>query len=93
MPQLFHLVPQRRAIIERRPLSEGLLALEGGDQAALRKASVQLLRPALEAGRDEIARRLALRPTQGREAAASYAFLTDQILRLIFDFTCSGFTR
>ncbi|MEY3657470.1 MAG: hypothetical protein RL425_231 [Pseudomonadota bacterium] len=87
MPQLFHLVPQRRAIIERRPLSEALLALEGDDQASLRNASVQLLRPALEAGRDEIARRLALRPTQGREAAASYAFLTDQILRLIFDFT------
>ena len=87
MPQLFHLVPQRRAIIERRPLSDALLALEGTDKAALRTASVQVLRPALEAGRAEIARRLALRPTQGREAAASYAFLTDQLLRLIFDFT------
>ena len=87
MPQLFHLVPQRRAIIERRPLSEALLALEGTDKAALRTSSVQVLRPALEAGRAEIARRLKLRPTQGREAAASYAFLTDQLLRLIFDFT------
>ena len=87
MPQLFHLVPQRRAIIERRPLSDALLALEGTDKAALRTASVQVLRPALEAGRAEIARRLALRPTQGREAAASYACLTDQLLRLIFDFT------
>ncbi|MEY3986344.1 MAG: hypothetical protein RLZ59_1789 [Pseudomonadota bacterium] len=87
MPQLFHLVPQRRAIIERRSLSDALMALEGHDATKLRAASVQILRPAMEAGRAEIARRLAERPTQGREMAASYAFLTDQLLRLVFDFT------
>jgi len=87
MTQLFDLVSQRRAIIERRHLSDALMALEGNDAAKLRNASVAILKPALEAGRAEIARRLAAKPNQGRETAASYAFLTDQILRLIFDFT------
>lgn len=87
MTQLFDLVPQRRAIIERRSLSDALMALEGTDATKLRAASVALLKPALEAGRDVIARRLEARPSQGREAAASYAFLTDQVLRLIYDFT------
>ena len=40
---------------------------------------------ALEAGRAEIARRLAAEPARGRMAAACYAFLADQIVRLAYD--------
>ncbi len=46
-----------------------------------------MFRDALALGRQEIARRLLESPSRGNETAASYAFLTDQILRLIFDFT------
>lgn len=54
MPEMFDLVTQRRAIIERRTLSDALMALEGKDAAQLRQASVQLLRPALEVGRGRL---------------------------------------
>jgi [protein-PII] uridylyltransferase len=79
-------IPQRRAIIDRRVLSDALAALEG-DGAKLRNAAVALLRQALDAGRAEIARRLAAHPSRGLEAAAGQAFLIDQLLRLIYDFT------
>ena len=42
MTQLFDLVPQRRAIIERRALSDALMALEGNDSTKLRAASVAI---------------------------------------------------
>ena len=45
-----------------------------------------LLKDALAAGRAEIARRLARTPYAGTETAAAYAFLTDQILRLVYDY-------
>ncbi len=41
----------------------------------------------MERGRAEIAERLAAHPARGMETAASYAFLTDQLLRLLYDFT------
>ena len=83
----FENLPQRRAIIDRRALADALAALPGSDPAQLRAAAAPLLRTALAASRAEIAHRLAAQPTHGNEIAASYAFLTDQILRLIFDFT------
>jgi len=86
MPSRLDSVPQRRAIIDRRRLSDALVALEG-ERPALRAAAVALLKGALEAGRAEIARRLAEHPSRGLEAAAAQAFLIDQLLRLIFDFT------
>ncbi|SUJ27323.1 PII uridylyl-transferase [Sphingomonas paucimobilis] len=46
-----------------------------------------MLRAALDAGRQEVARRLAIHPSRGLEAAAAQAYLTDQILRVLFDFT------
>ena len=88
MSQRFDQVSNRRAIIDRRALGDTLTALEGRDEALLRNAATALLRPALEAGRAEIARRIVAQPTNGRDAAAAQAFLTDQLLRLIFDFTC-----
>jgi [protein-PII] uridylyltransferase len=85
MATRFAQVPAKRAIIDRRSLADRLGALEG-DEAARRLAATNLLKDALVVGRAEIARRLEERPWQGTETAASYAFLTDQILRLAYDF-------
>jgi [protein-PII] uridylyltransferase len=87
MPNRFDSIANRRAIIDRRTISDALEAFEGNETSKLRAALVATLKPALEAGRAEIAKRLAAAPSSGRETASSYAFLTDQILRLIFDFT------
>ncbi len=87
MATRFDQIPQRRALIDRRGLADALAALEGSDLTKRRNAATALLKPALEAGRAEIARRLAENPQAGREAASAQAFLTDQLLRLIFDFT------
>ncbi|PTQ13372.1 [protein-PII] uridylyltransferase [Sphingomonas oleivorans] len=89
MSTRFDALPQRRAIIDRRAVADVLAALLPGeeDSAALRAAATPLFKQALEQGRAEIARRLEATPTSGSQIAASYAFLTDQLLRLIFDFT------
>jgi [protein-PII] uridylyltransferase len=86
MATRFDALPQRRAIIDRRVLADALAALDG-DSGAQRAQATPLLKRALDEGRAEIARRLADNPSRGGEIAASYAFLTDQILRLAFDFT------
>jgi [protein-PII] uridylyltransferase len=83
----FEHVTNRRAIIDRRTLADALAALEGRDEAKLRNAATGLLKPAMDAGRAEIARRIIAHPSAGRDAASAQAFLTDQLLRLIFDFT------
>jgi [protein-PII] uridylyltransferase len=93
MATRFEALPQRRAIIDRRALADTLASLEGDGPAALRAAATPLLRAALEHGRAEIARRLAEHPSRGAEIAASYAFLTDQLLRLCFDFTVQRLYR
>ncbi|QAY77007.1 [protein-PII] uridylyltransferase [Sphingosinicella sp. BN140058] len=89
MTTRFALVPAKKAIIDRRELADRLAALDG-DEAARRLAATRLLKEAMQAGRTEIARRFAERPWQGTETAAAYAFLTDQVLRLAYDFivTC-----
>ncbi|HEX8535047.1 MAG TPA: bifunctional uridylyltransferase/uridylyl-removing protein, partial [Allosphingosinicella sp.] len=86
MPARFDHIPGRRAIIDRKALADSLEALgrQAGDP---RLAATALLKQALGDGRAEIARRLERKPYAGSEAAASYAFLTDQILRLAYDFT------
>jgi [protein-PII] uridylyltransferase len=80
-------LPHRRAIIDRRAVGDDLAAIEAGDAIALRRAAVQRLKTALDAGRGEIERRMAEHPTRGLELAAAQAFLIDQILRLLYDFT------
>ncbi|WP_374648012.1 [protein-PII] uridylyltransferase [Rhizorhabdus sp.] len=89
MATKFDILPQRRAIIDRRAVADALSALLPGstDATALRNAGTTILKTALDIGRAEIARRLAAAPTRGSETASAYAFLTDQILRLIYDFT------
>jgi [protein-PII] uridylyltransferase len=74
----FAALAQKRSIVDRRALAE---ALEGRSTTA----AAPLLKQALSAGREEIARRLVEKPWQGSEIAAAYAFLTDQILRTAWD--------
>jgi [protein-PII] uridylyltransferase len=83
----FDSLPNRRAIIDRRALSDALAGDVGTGENAMRAVLVAQLKPALESGRAEIAKRLEAAPTSGRETASAYAFLTDQILRITFDFT------
>ncbi len=87
MSRRFDSLPQRRAIINRRAVADTLaeLAESAADLATLRKDATALLKQVLDDGRAEIARRLSGTPARGTEIAASYAFLTDQVLRLIFD--------
>src|SRR5438128_5960325 len=93
MATRFDSLPNRRALIDRRALADALAALKGDTPAALRAAATPLLRDALENGRNEIARRLADHPSRGTEIAASYAYLTDQLLRLCFDFAVQRLYR
>ena len=90
--KLFDLIPNRRAIVDRRALSEALDgALSGGP--AQRHMATAVLKPALDAGRAEIARRLGETPSAGNAAAAAQAFLADQILRVTYDFTTQRLHR
>jgi len=89
----FEALPSRRSIIDRRALADALRAIEAKGTSELRSAATPLLRDALTHGREEIARRLAERPSAGSEISAAYAFLTDQILRLVFDFTVQRLYR
>lgn len=85
MTDRFDHLAHRRAIVDRRVLAETLADLKGDKD--LRGRAVEVLRPALQAGRAEIARRLSETPSAGNAAAAGQAFLTDQILRAAYDFT------
>ena len=80
----------RRAIIDRRTIADDLAAIAGehqGDNMKLRQAIVVRLRDTLATGRAEVARRLSIHPSRGREAAAAQAFLIDQLIRLLYDAT------
>ena len=84
----FDNISNRRAIIDRRALSDAARAIEAAtaDPQARRAQCVALVRQALKDGRAELKRRIAEHPSRGSELAASYAFLTDQLLRVVFDF-------
>ncbi len=90
MSDRFDIVPHRRAIIDRRALADVLATLDVKD---LRPGAAALLKPVLEAGRAEIARRLGEHPSRGRETVAAQAFLIDQIVRLSYDFTVQRLHR
>ena len=83
----FDHLPNRRAIIDRRALADTIAALEGDDRTALRRAATDLLKTALDDGRREVERRLIEHPSRGLEATSAQAYLIDQILRLLFQFT------
>ncbi|HEV2043359.1 MAG TPA: hypothetical protein VGR05_01650, partial [Sphingomicrobium sp.] len=67
----FDLIPERRVIIDRRVIADRIVAAPDTAGAVLAEA--------LARGRAEIARRLEVSPERGRMAAASYAFLADQV--------------
>ncbi len=85
LPARFALIENRRAIIDRRRLTERIAALPAGARPKI----AAVLAEALAAGREEIASRLRREPARGRTAAAGHAFLTDQLLRLAFDAAAS----
>ncbi len=87
MAARFASIPSRRAIVDRRAAADALEALRGEpDLPARKQAATRLLKQVLADGRAEIARRLEAKPWNGTEIASSYAFLTDQVLRLAYDF-------
>jgi [protein-PII] uridylyltransferase len=79
MSSRFAAVPSKRAIVDRRALADSL-------RSADRKSAAKMLKAALAAGRAEISARLEAKPWQGSEAAEAYAYLTDQIVRLAYDY-------
>ncbi len=81
----FDTVPNRRQLIDRRALADTLAAIAPG--AGARSAATEILRAGLADARAELRRRLHDHASRGLEMAASHAFVTDQLLRLIFDFT------
>jgi [protein-PII] uridylyltransferase len=79
-------IPNQRAVIDRRALThsiEQIVEDKGADKG--RQDIVELLREALDEGREEIARRLSEKPSAGHDTARAQAFLIDQIVRLIHD--------
>ncbi|PZQ62914.1 MAG: [protein-PII] uridylyltransferase [Sphingomonas taxi] len=87
MTARFDHLPHRRAIVDRRLLAEQVAAVDGTDMAATRHQVSLLLKAALDAGRAEIARRLTASPSRGIEAANAQAYLIDQLLIVLADFT------
>ncbi|QWC56577.1 [protein-PII] uridylyltransferase [Erythrobacter sp. 3-20A1M] len=79
-------IPNQRAVIDRRALStaiEQVIEREGKDARA---GVLHLLRNALHTGRVEMRTRLEHQPSAGHQITAGYAFLIDQIVRLIHDY-------
>ena len=78
-------IPNQRAVIDRRAVTEAIAAAVAECGPASRQRVVETLRAALETGRAEIASRLSARPTAGHDSAEAQAFLVDQLLRIIHD--------
>jgi [protein-PII] uridylyltransferase len=87
-------IPNQRAIVDRRALTAAIAeAVRESGGAEARPQVVELLRAALAAGRDEIARRLCDKPSAGHDAAEAQAFLIDQLVRIIHDHVVSDIYR
>ena len=84
----FRDLKNRRKLIDRRALTvalEALMANEQGD-AAGRMARVELFRKALNDGYGEVHQRF-LADQDGEAAAAGNAFVVDQLIRCLYDFS------
>ncbi|KLE32159.1 [protein-PII] uridylyltransferase [Aurantiacibacter gangjinensis] len=79
-------IPRQRAIISRRKVASAIDAVvaEKGATSA-RQEIVEILRGALDAGRAELTARLEEKPGAGHANAHGYAFLIDQLIRIIHD--------
>ena len=92
MAKPYDQIPERRAIVRRRDLEEGLARLvedlPTGSEPP-RAAVLTLFRDALAHGRTEIRRRFEepgpLR-NDGLQMLAAHSFLMDQLIRVLFDF-------
>jgi len=79
-------IPNQRAVIDRRELAAAIAeAVEERGAQDARPRVVELLRKALEDGRAELTRRFAEKPTAGHEVTHGYAFLVDQLIRVLHD--------
>ena len=79
-------VPNQRAVIDRRNLASAIAEAVAQDGAqTARPRIVALVREALDAGREELTRRLAARPSAGHEITHGHAFLIDQLIRVLHD--------
>ena len=80
-------IPNRRGIIDRRAIVDGLAeAMATADTFAARRAILAgILQTALAHGRAELRHRLHETPSKGLELAGAQAFLIDQLLRILFD--------
>lgn len=76
---------RQRAIFDRRTIAETIAKLVEAHGDGARPHIVTTLRNALDKGRGELARRLAQKPSAGHECVLGHAFLTDQLLRVIYD--------
>lgn len=79
-------IPNQRAVVDRRKLAAAaadVVAEHGGQRS--RPKVVELMRGALEAGREELTRRLAAKPSAGHEVTNGHAFLIDQVIRVLHD--------
>lgn len=83
-------VPRQRAIFDRRDLMSTISALVKEHGEDVRAPVLKTLQDALEKGRAELERRLAEKPSAGHEIALGYAFLTDQLVRVIHDYVTTN---
>src|SRR5262245_2533065 len=80
-------VRDQRAIIDRRGLTVALDAIAGSRLGGAERPAVLAALPhALAAGRAELRQRF-MADNDGRRAAQEHAFLIDQLLRSLHDFT------
>ena len=79
-------VPRQRAIFDRRAITAAIDPLVDEFGETSRSYVLAELRAALEAGRTELERRLSDKPSAGHEITLGYAFLTDQLIRVIHDY-------
>ncbi|MEQ8735445.1 MAG: [protein-PII] uridylyltransferase [Rhodospirillaceae bacterium] len=80
-----------RDLIHRRALQGRLLERVSKDtpDSEVRPILMEELKSALEAGRSEIRRRLEHGDSTGSDTVAELSYLTDQILRILYDFATS----
>jgi len=76
---------RQRAIFDRRVIAETIVKLVEAHGQKARPHIITTLRNAIEKGRGELAQRLADKPSAGHECTAGHAFLTDQLLRVMYD--------
>ena len=79
-------IPNQRAVVDRRMLAASVAeAVEAMGAEKARPRIVELLRGSLEAGRDELTRRLGENSSAGHEFTHGQAFLVDQLIRVLHD--------